>query len=211
VRASPDKRVVRGSTPRACTKNADRRGLMRISGSICESEVKYADPMQTGAARRRSRSSDRTRRVKPEWRGSGLLTRPQVARNHPGPPFRTSDPSGKGPGLLTRRESYVGSSPTWSSNIRARGKIGRRTISRGWRATMSVRLRPSAPLPRLVEYNGPATQLVKRIRCLRIFEGFDPSAGRHASTECSAAWERISFGTRGAQVQILPLRPISCP
>ena len=59
---------------------------------------------------------DRTRSVKPEWRGSGLLTRPQVARNHPGPPFRTSDPSGKGPGLLNRRESFVGSSPTWSSN-----------------------------------------------------------------------------------------------
>ena len=30
----------------------------------------------------------RTRRVKPEWRGSGLLTRPQVDRNHPGPPFK---------------------------------------------------------------------------------------------------------------------------
>ena len=113
VRASPDKRVVRGSTPRACTKNADRQRSMQISGSICKSEVKYVDPMQTGAARRRSRSGDRTRRVKPEWRGSGLLTRPQVARNRPGPPFGTSDPSGKGPGLLNRRESYVGSSPTW--------------------------------------------------------------------------------------------------
>jgi hypothetical protein len=30
----------------------------------------------------------RTRRVKPEWRGSGLLARPQVDRNHPGPPFK---------------------------------------------------------------------------------------------------------------------------
>ena len=79
-------------------------------------EKKHAESMQTGAARRRNRSCDRTRRVKPEWRGSGLLTRPQVARNHPGPPFRTSDPSGKGPGLLNRRESYVGSSPTWSSS-----------------------------------------------------------------------------------------------
>jgi hypothetical protein len=28
-----------------------------------------------------------TRSVKPEWRGSGLLTRPHVARNHPGPPL----------------------------------------------------------------------------------------------------------------------------
>jgi hypothetical protein len=126
--------------------------------------------VQTGAARRRNRSRDRTRSVKPEWRGSGLLTRSQVARNHPGPPFRTSDPSGKGPGLLNRRESYVGSSPTWSSNQSARGEIGRRTILRGWRETMSVRLRPSAPLP----HNRPAMQLVKRIRCLRISEGFDP-------------------------------------
>jgi hypothetical protein len=48
---------------------------------------KYAEPVQTGAACRRDRSCDRTRSVKPEWRGSGLLTRPQVARNHPGPPF----------------------------------------------------------------------------------------------------------------------------
>jgi hypothetical protein len=94
-----------------------------------------------------NRCRDRTRSVKPEWRGSGLLNRSQVARNHPGPPFRTRDPSGKGPGLLNRRESYVGSSPTWSSNSSARGEIGRRTILRGWRETMSVRLRPSAPLP----------------------------------------------------------------
>jgi hypothetical protein len=144
---------------RACSSVAEPRAdnavteVRFFTGTplFAKPEQKHAESMQTGAARRRNRSCDRTRRVKPEWRGSGLLTRPQVARNHPGPPFRTSDPSGKGPGLLNRRESYVGSSPTWSSNIRTRGEIGRRTILRGWRATMSVRLRPSAPLPRLVK------------------------------------------------------------
>ena len=169
MRASPDKRVVRGSTPRACTKNADQHSLMQISVGICKSEVKYADSVQIGAARLRNRSSDRTRRVKPEWRGSGLLTRPQVARNHPGPPFRTSDPSGKGPGLLNRRESYVGSSPTWSSNSSARGEIGRRTISRGWRETVSVRLRPSAPLAnkRACDAAGEANPLSTDFRGVR--------------------------------------------
>ncbi len=52
---------------------------------------------------------------KAEWRGSGLLTRPQPDRNRRGPPFRTDDPSGKGHGLLNRRESFGGSSPPPSS------------------------------------------------------------------------------------------------
>ncbi len=110
---------------RACSSVAEPRAdnavteVRFFTGTplFAKPEKKHAEPMQTGAARRRNRSCDRTRRVKPEWRGSGLLTRPQVARNHPGPPFRTSDPSGKGPGLLNRRESYVGSSPTWSTKI----------------------------------------------------------------------------------------------
>ena len=55
-------------------------------------------------------------RVQPEWRGSGLLTRAQVDRNHRNPPH-TSDPSGKGGRLLICwLKAFVGSSPTWCTN-----------------------------------------------------------------------------------------------
>jgi hypothetical protein len=65
----------------------------------------------------------RTRRVKPEWRGSGLLTRPQVDRNHPGPPF-------KGP-LASTAERRTLNPRGRSSNLRwpskrDRGGIGLR-------------------------------------------------------------------------------------
>jgi hypothetical protein len=46
----------------------------------------YVEPVQTGAACSRSQHRTWTRSLKPEWRGSGLLTRRHVARNHPGPP-----------------------------------------------------------------------------------------------------------------------------
>ena len=165
---------------RACSSVAEPRAdnavtEVRFFTGIPNSQAtgkSYAWFMQAGAARRK-RSRDRTRSVKPEWRGSGLLTRPHVARNHPGPPFRTSDPSGKGPGLLNRRASFVGSSPTWSSNT-----------PRSWRnwqtrhfervATMSVRLRPSAP-DQPCDASGEATPpSTKR-------EGFDFPTGRQFS------------------------------
>jgi hypothetical protein len=46
----------------------------------------HHEPAKTGAARRRIRDRAWTRSVKPEWRGSGLLTRAQAVRIRPGSP-----------------------------------------------------------------------------------------------------------------------------
>src|SRR5262249_30072731 len=54
-----------------------------------ESQGRYLEegPIQRGMIDGQTvDSSIRTRSLKPEWRGSGLLTRRPVDRNHPGPP-----------------------------------------------------------------------------------------------------------------------------
>ena len=72
---SPDKREAPGAAP---------------GGRTNPTKEKHHDAVQTGAARRRSQHHAWTRSLKPEWRGSGLLTRRHVARNHPGPPISRS-------------------------------------------------------------------------------------------------------------------------
>ena len=57
----------------------------------------------------------RTRSLKPEWRGSGLLTRRPVDRNHSRPPW-TSYRSGRtGRTLNPLTMPIAGSNPAWSS------------------------------------------------------------------------------------------------
>ena len=57
-----------------------------------------------------------TRSLKPEWRGSGLLTRSHVDRNHSRPPMRPVTVAAERGGLLIRwLKPNASSNPAWSS------------------------------------------------------------------------------------------------
>jgi hypothetical protein len=96
---------VGGSIPDGTTNMQHSPDPCIAAREICNWRAEYADPVETGATRRRNHQSPRIRSVKPDWRWSGLLTRAQVVRNHPDPPVpsRTSAPSGYGSGFLIRR------------------------------------------------------------------------------------------------------------
>ena len=85
---------------------------------------------------------------KPEWRGSGLLTRRHVARNHPGPPSRTLDQyrSGRTGRTLNPPASRPPQvrTPAWSSKLRVCTPTGRGSASRAH--SVAVRIGPDAPI-----------------------------------------------------------------
>src|SRR5262249_16946968 len=59
----------------------------------------------------------RTRNLKPKWRGSGLLTRRPVDRNHSRPPLHgpVTVAAERGGLLIRRLLPIAGSNPAWSS------------------------------------------------------------------------------------------------
>ena len=101
-------------------------------------------------------SSDylRTRSLKPEWRGSGLLTRWPVDRNHSRPPKHIEigpvTVAAERAGLLSRQRKLIaGSNPAWSSNqfrnqFRVCTPIGRGNALRAH--SVAVRVGPDAPI-----------------------------------------------------------------
>ena len=85
-----------------------------------------------------------TRSLKPEWRGSGLLTRRPVDRNHSRPPW-TSYRSGRtGRTLNPLAMPIAGSNPAWSPTClypNGRGNASRARPSARWaHRSLSVRI-----------------------------------------------------------------------
>ena len=152
----------------------------------------------------------RTRSLKPKWRGSGLLTRRPVDRNHSRPP-RTSYRSGRTGRTLN---------PLAQAHCRFESCLVLCVPVPQWqreRVESAFSARSSRARHTIVVDRGEASWLVIALRCYASGEaarlsierdGFESRTARQF-LECSGASKRSSFGTKRSLVQIQPLRPFS--
>ena len=157
-----------------------------------------------------------TRSLKPEWRGSGLLIRGPVDRNHSRPLLHlwTSYRSGRtGRTLNPLTMPIAGSNPAWSPMClypnRQRERVESAFSARSSRAR-HTRFRRSRRLC-LISHARSFCAVMHRVRqldCLSSETGSSP-VQRAISSECSAAWKCSSSGTKRSLVRIRPLRPIT--